>query len=205
MTGDIPDPDEEDAGGAVAAVVADIDLAEPSQDDVAAALEDTATDSGELAYAQVGSEADVFDSVNASAAAWAKDQAAALVTGVSDTTRAQLRGAISAGLKAGMTNDQIADSLQQLGAFSADRARLIAYTEISGANSQGALNGYKLAASEGVAVQKAWILGEHPCDDCEDNAAAGAIDLDDTFPSGDDAPPAHPNCECSLTPVVADE
>jgi hypothetical protein len=24
------------------------------------------------------------------------------------------------------------------------------------------------------------------------------IDLDDEFPSGDDAAPAHPNCECTL-------
>lgn len=33
---------------------------------------------------------------------------------------------------------------------------------------------------------------------CDDNADAGALELGDAFPSGDDAPPAHPNCECAL-------
>lgn len=35
-----------------------------------------------------------------------------------------------------------------------------------------------------------------PCDDCEDNIAAGWIDSEDVYPSGDDAPPFHPNCVC---------
>ena len=46
----------------------------------------------------------------------------------------------------------------------------------------------------------------NPCPQCEDAAAEGDIDLEDDF-GGDagDAPPLHPNCECSLDLFVADE
>ena len=44
------------------------------------------------------------------------------------------------------------------------------------------------------------------CDDCEANEAAGLIDLDEAFPSGDDSPPAHPNCRCTVeTRTVQDD
>jgi phosphohistidine phosphatase SixA len=46
--------------------------------------------------------------------------------------------------------------------------------------------------------QKQWVTDADPCEDCEDNADEGWIDADDEFPSGDDEPPAHPNCHCSL-------
>ncbi len=81
-------------------------------------------------------------------------------------------------------------------------ADLIARTEIANANSQSSLEGYKGAREDGVDVKKEWLLGPDPCPICEENAAAGPIDLDDEFPSGDDAPTAHPNCECALMPVV---
>ena len=50
-------------------------------------------------------------------------------------------------------------------------------------------------SAAGGSVRFTWIPRE-------ENAAAGPIDLDDEFPSGDDAPTAHPNCECALMPVV---
>jgi hypothetical protein len=46
--------------------------------------------------------------------------------------------------------------------------------------------------------QKQWITSDDPCPQCEENAAQGWIDADETFDSGDDEPPAHPNCECGL-------
>jgi hypothetical protein len=45
---------------------------------------------------------------------------------------------------------------------------------------------------------KQWILGPNACDQCVDNAEASPIPVDDDFPSGDDAPPAHPNCVCAV-------
>jgi hypothetical protein len=76
---------------------------------------------------------------------------------------------------------------------------------VSRANSQAAVEGYRVARDEvGVKVRKEWILGPNPCVICEENADEGDIDLDDVFPSGDDSPPAHPNCECAVIPVVED-
>jgi phosphohistidine phosphatase len=51
------------------------------------------------------------------------------------------------------------------------------------------------AADEG-ATEKSWVGGT--CKTCQENAEAGWIDMDDQFPSGDDEPPAHPNCGCEL-------
>jgi hypothetical protein len=47
---------------------------------------------------------------------------------------------------------------------------------------------------------KKWVLsGDHDKDDiCDENAEQGPISIDDDFASGDDAPPAHINCECFL-------
>jgi phosphohistidine phosphatase SixA len=50
-------------------------------------------------------------------------------------------------------------------------------------------------ADEG-ATEKSWVGGT--CEVCQENADAGWIDMDEQFPSGDDEPPAHPNCGCEL-------
>lgn len=44
--------------------------------------------------------------------------------------------------------------------------------------------------------EKQWVGGT--CEVCMENADAGWIDIDEDFPSGDDEPPAHPNCACEL-------
>jgi hypothetical protein len=42
------------------------------------------------------------------------------------------------------------------------------------------------------------VLAAEACDICVENADAGVIGLDEEFPSGDQAPPAHPHEECDL-------
>ena len=51
-------------------------------------------------------------------------------------------------------------------------------------------------AADSGATEKSWVGGT--CEACQENADAGWIDMDDTFPSGDDEPPAHPNCDCDI-------
>ncbi len=51
-------------------------------------------------------------------------------------------------------------------------------------------------AVEAGATEKAWIGGE--CDVCQENGDIGFIPEDEAFPSGDDEPPAHPNCGCDI-------
>jgi hypothetical protein len=54
----------------------------------------------------------------------------------------------------------------------------------------------------GLAEGKRVLLAEEPCPICEDNADDGIIDFDETFNSGDDFPPFHPNCECDFETIL---
>jgi hypothetical protein len=69
----------------------------------------------------------------------------------------------------------------------------------------GALSGYIEAEEQGIKLGKSWLILAEACDVCVSNEEAGVISLHAPFPSGDDAPPAHPNCRCVIVPVVGDE
>jgi len=79
------------------------------------------------------------------------------------------------------------------------RALTIAQTEMSAAVSIAQRQEY---ASSGVEMVE-WLVAD-PCDICAENADVSPISIDDTFPSGDTEPPAHPNCMCSLSAYVVD-
>lgn len=168
---------------------------------------DAARDSSRTALATLGvDDVDDLQFVNQDAATWAATGVADLVSGITDSTRDMLRETISQGIADGMTSNDIADLVQDSYAFSQARSDLIANTEIARANSQGALISYKRAADTGVDAKKEWDTSgsAEVCDDCQANEDEGPIDLDDDFPSGDDAPPGHPNCNCALVPWVPD-
>jgi len=67
--------------------------------------------------------------------------------------------------------------------------------------SQATLSSYR---SNGVEY-KAWLtVGDaNVCEDCQTNEDEGPIPIDQEFPSGDDAPPQHPDCRCNVTSVVS--
>lgn len=182
-----------------------------------------ADDAGRLALGQIGvlNPDDLFEQVNERAQAFASNRAAELVgrrvapdgtlvdspnpnMAITESTRNMIREAIESGIADNLSADEIADRIQTGATFSADRAKLIAHTEIAAANSQGALAGYFVARNAGVDMGKAWLNGSRPCDACRTNAEAGDIDLEQPFPSGHSAPPGHPKCECALSPVVRD-
>lgn len=125
---------------------------------------------------------------------------------ITDTTRDNLRGIITRGLEEGMSVDQLADAIEESTAFSEQRAETIARTELADSHTQGNLAGWEEST---VVAGKESILGsEHGPDDvdeCDDNANAGVIALDDVFPSGHTGPPYHPNCICALSPVLMDD
>ncbi len=199
-----------------------IDLAKFKEvyEKVAQELGATAEAASGLALAQMGVDegSELFNQVSEKSVAWARERAAELLGmrvdsdgsiienpnarwSVTESTRDMVRRTIEKGLEDNIGGDEIADQIEALG-FTQDRADLIARTEIANANSQSSLEGYRAAREDGVEVKKEWLLGPNPCEVCQENAAAGPIDLDDEFPSGDDAPTAHPNCECALMPVV---
>ncbi len=175
-------------------------------DDLESVLAAIAQDGAAQALAQIGvSASNIVDQVNEKAVTWAEQHAADLVAQLAETTRERLRSEIAASIELGMSVDEIAAVLEKDYQFSEARAELIAQTERAYADVAGNMEAYR---ESGVVAGKEWVLGsEHPdgldCD-CEDNAAAGVIGLDDTFPGGDDAPPNHPGCVCDVLPVVSD-
>jgi cell division septum initiation protein DivIVA len=52
--------------------------------------------------------------------------------------------------------------------------------------------------------QLRWVLTSRSgCSDCDDNALAGAVAIDDSFPTGHAYPPAHSGCRCMVVPITA--
>lgn len=79
------------------------------------------------------------------------------------------------------------------------QARTIARTETT------RLWGYtqrEIMKRNGIEAVQWFAGGPDPCPLCTENEIVGPIALDDHFPSFDDAPPAHPNCQCDVIPIV---
>jgi hypothetical protein len=123
---------------------------------------------------------------------------------ISEEMRNGLRNTVSDGLEEGLSSQALAGEIRDGYAFSKERATTIARTELAFAHTNGNIAGWD---ASGVVEGKESILGsEHDMDDdCNDNADAGVLKLDEDFPSGDIGPPYHPNCVCALLPVVMDE
>ncbi len=122
---------------------------------------------------------------------------------ITDSTRDMLRETITKSLEEGPTAQELAKAIEESAAFDGCRAEMVARTELANAHSQGTLESYRAAERTGVVLQKRWLVGSgDSCDTCQANAAAGAIGVNEVFPSGHDAPTAHPHCTCSLAPVV---
>ncbi len=190
--------------------------------DVTDALNDVAQDSAlqALLFIQAPESDALFNRVFDRAVSYAADRGAEMVGMkwvdgelvenpkaewvITQATRDEIQSLIVDGLNNSLTRDEIANNIESAAAFSPERADLISATEIGTANSQGALEGYKAARDVvGLKLKKYWIPDEDPCDDCQENGDAGLIDLDDDFPSGDDAPLAHPNCFIEGTNISA--
>lgn len=181
--------------------------------DTTAVLQDAAADAAGEAMDDVASEAATgisisFDMVDEPAALWAEQHSANLVTMIADTTRTQIADLVAAQMRGEVKSTELADLVRQAGAFSAKRAELIALTESTNAANQGLLLGWRrMRDLFGVVTKKVWHLGleRAHCAVCAANELMGPIDLDDEFPSGDQAPSAHPHCFCWMDSVLVDD
>ncbi len=155
----------------------------------------------------------LFDLFNKDAHAWAESRGAELVGkklvggrlvdnsdarwAITDTTRDGLRSMIAKGYEEGWTPVDLASQIHDSYLFSEQRASMIARTETAKASVSGTVGAWERS---GVVERKEWQMSnlheDQGCD-CEDNDGE-VVDLDDDFPSGDDAPPSHPNCCCVL-------
>jgi len=139
------------------------------------------------------------------------------LTGIKGTTLDRIGTELAKGLRKGLPPKEVAPAVEgilaplrakiaaDLGAninnliSDAQRALTIAQTEMSRAVSIASRQEYTDAGVEMVE----WLVAD-PCDDCAENADASPISINDSFPSGDTEPPAHPNCMCSIAPYVVD-
>lgn len=172
---------------------------------------------GNQAYGKLGLfDADVLKKLTANAAAWAHERAAELVGmrwvgdlliinpdtrySIVETTRKALRSLVANAISTGASNQDLAKQIREAAAFSKERAMVIARTETASADVQGNLIGWR---ESGVVAGKQWLTDpEQCCDECI--AYDGTIvAIDDDFGDGD--PPLHPNCRCTVLPVLTEE
>jgi SPP1 gp7 family putative phage head morphogenesis protein len=185
-------------------IMAHVDLTPiaDQQDDVADALAASRADGFASAGAQVsaGFDEGALSQANDRAVVWAEDEAASLVTDLTDSTRQMLATTIAAAMDDGATNDEIADVIGDAFGLSEDRADTIARTETAYADVAGNVDAYK---ESGVVDGIEWVASAGDCDICD--ALDGTVTpLGDAFEGGITGPPAHPNCRCDVLPVLSD-
>lgn len=119
-----------------------------------------------------------------------------LAADIDETTADRMANAVAAELAGGGTYDDAVKAIKDTFQSMKDsRAETIAKTELADAYNQAMLS----SAKESGDLLKTWNLDGEGCEEiCQPNAEDGAIGLDEDFSSGDDAPPAHPNCDCSI-------
>jgi hypothetical protein len=219
-----PDPVDAAVAQSTANTIAmSLDLS--GMDALAAVTEEMLTGVGEdsargiLAQIGVTDQSDLVDQVNERVAAWARARSAEMVGKrydadgnlvdakraeyrIDDATRDMIRANLADSLENNLPIGEIIDSLQESTAFSADRAELIARTEITRANNQSSLIAATGARDgQNLGMKKLWLTaGDDLVDEdiCAPNEDDGPLELEDEFTSGDDAPPGHPRCRCTL-------
>lgn len=119
---------------------------------------------------------------------------------VNDTTRDRLRIALQEGIKLG---EGVVPLGKRIGDVFDERLKgwelqRIARTETSEISNRAELISYK---QNGV-KKKEWLTEpDAPDAACKDNDGQ-VVDINDDFSSGDETPPVHPNCRCTVLPVV---
>ncbi len=190
------------------------DLVDPAVPYLAA----VAVAGGQLALEQLGDDlAERFgEGMRVRAEAYARDRAAELVGrkwiggvlmdnpdarwAITDSTRDMIRVYVRDAIEAGDSTADLAARLKESFAFSENRATTVARSEIAMADSDGAMEGWR---STGLVGEKTWLVDSDPCPVCEGFAAKGRVPFEYTYgKTGRKAPPAHPNCECTLLPEL---
>ncbi len=138
-----------------------------------------------------------YSLVNEGAARWARRYAGELVKQIDGTTLRVLRSAIADFVATPeMTIQDVMDRLP----FDSSRAMMVAVTEITRSYAEATIKTGKALRRQypDVKVIKRWFTNEDSlvCDLCRENEDAGEVNIDEPFPSGDDAPPAHPGDRC---------
>ena len=154
---------------------------------------------GARVAASVGSPFDITDPRVQQAISYRASQ---LAQRVSETTYDAIRSVILNGIQAGSSIPEIASGIEAVfEEASRTRATLIARTETIAASADGSLAAYDQARDAGFldGYGKVWIAELDDRTDAECEGLDGeTVGFDESFSSGDDAPPAHPDCRCAI-------
>ena len=156
------------------------------------------------AAGQIGNKhvTEMLSVVNERGVEWAKAHSAELITDILESTRNDVQNDIVMAMEEGWSNQRLAQELADSYGFSISRAETIARTETCMADIEGVMTLYR---ESGMIDEIEWLAADAgPCEICEGNEAAGPVKMGEAFPSGDMAPPAHPNCRCATTAVIKD-
>lgn len=132
------------------------------------------------------------------------DNADVAVKEVNTTTLNRIGTLLADSLNSGASYDSLArnllrDTITSSVIKDSARASMIAVTEMSRALNTSTVDNY---GTFGVEMVEWLAIDTGTCEICPANEAQGPIKLGDVFDSGDEAPPAHPNCRCTILPVV---
>jgi len=120
------------------------------------------------------------------------------IKGIERTMIDQIGTRLAEGKRQGLSIQDMADSLSGV-IDNPARALTIATTEVSRAVNTSAQTRYQ----EAKLTKNQW-MGIDPCDTCAQNDGE-IVEIGAPFASGDTQPPAHPNCLCTLLPVISKE
>jgi len=140
-----------------------------------------------------------FDHRDVHAIDWAKAHAADLLDDLSETSREDIRDAITRALEGEIDLEEAADEILDAVGDKA-RARMITRTESMRAVSEGQRQAWGQAKDNGLLSgdeTRVWIITPYEaCPECEALDGQEAP-LDGTYPGGIEGPPLHPNCRCT--------
>ena len=123
---------------------------------------------------------------------------------ITEGTREMIRAQVVEAMQNGDSVQELAGRLKESHAFSNARTHTIARTETAMADNTGNLIGW---AETGLVAGKRWITAEDDkvSEICNTNGKMGVIGLHEHFAHGGMTPPAHPNCRCTVVPVLAED
>lgn len=137
--------------------------------------------------------------INTDAAEWANRYSYELVRGITATTKEALQTIIKDAIEQAQPLSDIRAAIEPL--FGADRAAVIATTELTRSASEGEASVVAQLADNGVVMVGIWMTREDEivCEICgalnNKRQNDGMFEADgETY----DMPPAHPNCRCAV-------
>lgn len=137
---------------------------------------------------------------NTRAATWARERVGELIGGVNETSQARVRRAIERFYNPPqgetVTLDDVKNQIAQV--FGAERAELIAITEITFAASGGELAAVQELAALGVVTRAVWNTSQDAlvCPICAPRNGTYQGEFWENYP------PAHPKCRCWVTQEI---